>query len=628
MQELPVVVDPVRSAGRLAAVRRSGLLDSAPEESFDRLTELTRELLGVTACMITVVDGERSWWKSHPGLPPLPGTPPETSVEDSFCRHVIALDDALVLDDSSADERTRDSPLTGQLGVRGYAGFPVRTPDGQVLGSFAALDTAPRAWSAADLRVLGTLAGVVSTEVALRESLRAAEVQRARAEVVARAGELLSAGLEQSAVLTAVGRLAVPALGDVSVVYQARRDGRVVPVSVRHRHPSRQALFAASETAAVLSTEDPSGPGRVAATGLSELVATADDGRRSADAPRPGTTGHGGEGLRDAMVALGAVSHLSVPLSVRGEPPLGVLTVVRTAGGDPYTEDDVRLVEAIAASVSPALDNARQFATQRDFAARLQEALLTPPPAPDHLNVVVRYAPAEQEAQIGGDWYDAFVQPDGSTMLVIGDVAGHDSSAAVVMGQLRGLIRAIGYDSDAGPAEVLARSDVAATGLRVDAYATVLVARIEQVPGDLTTRRLLWSNAGHPPPVLLDTAGEMTVLERRPSPMLGVAPGAARTDHELQLTDGETLLLYTDGLVERRHVSWEDSLDLLRAALAGAAQLPLDVLADRLLQRMRPEAGEDDVALIAVRPYDQTRPPPAPSGPATIPLTSVPRPGR
>ena len=97
----------------------------------------------------------------------------------------------------------------------------------------------------------------------------------------------------------------------------------------------------------------------------------------------------------------------------------------------------------------------RVAAAARELSDRLQQALLTPPPEPDHLHVAVRYQPAGHEAQVGGDWYDAFLQPDGATMLVIGDVVGHGSDAAAAMGQLRGLLRALAYDNDEPPAATL-----------------------------------------------------------------------------------------------------------------------------------------------------------------------------
>ncbi|GHE07152.1 hypothetical protein GCM10011381_02100 [Klenkia taihuensis] len=107
----------------------------------------------------------------------------------------------------------------------------------------------------------------------------------------------------------------------------------------------------------------------------------------------------------------------------------------------------------------------------------LQRSLLTAPPEPDHAQVVVRYLPAVEAAQVGGDWYDAFLQPDGTTMIVIGDVVGHDTEAAASMGALRGLLRGIVTYSGAGPAEVLRGLDKSIQVLEVGTLATAAVAR-------------------------------------------------------------------------------------------------------------------------------------------------------
>ncbi|MGR7024111.1 PP2C family protein-serine/threonine phosphatase [Geodermatophilus sp. URMC 62] len=115
---------------------------------------------------------------------------------------------------------------------------------------------------------------------------------------------------------------------------------------------------------------------------------------------------------------------------------------------------------------------AAENAAERALSDRLQQALLTPPPEPDHLHVVVRYRPAAHGAQVGGDWYDAFLQPDGATVLAIGDVVGHDSDAAAAMGQLRGLLRALTYDVDEPPSATLARAERVARGLAVSTLAT------------------------------------------------------------------------------------------------------------------------------------------------------------
>jgi serine phosphatase RsbU (regulator of sigma subunit) len=244
-------------------------------------------------------------------------------------------------------------------------------------------------------------------------------------------------------------------------------------------------------------------------------------------------------------------------------------------------------------------------------AEALQRSLLTDPPEPDHLQVAVRYVPAAREAQVGGDWYDVFQQPDGATVLVIGDVVGHDTAAAAAMAQLRGLLRGIAYDSADGPAGVLARLDAAVAGLDLGAMATVLVGRLEQDPADAAAgrTRLRWASAGHLPPVLVGPDGERRVLEAPPGLMLGVHPGRARPESEVRLERGSTLLLYTDGLVERRDQVFDEGVELLGAALTELRDLPVEAMCDALLARLLPQGAADDVALVAVRlaPRDNRR---------------------
>ncbi|WP_233498834.1 PP2C family protein-serine/threonine phosphatase [Blastococcus sp. TF02A-26] len=260
-------------------------------------------------------------------------------------------------------------------------------------------------------------------------------------------------------------------------------------------------------------------------------------------------------------------------------------------------------------------------AAEKALSDRLQQALLTPPPEPDHLHVVVRYRPASHEAQVGGDWYDAFLQPDGATVVVVGDVVGHDSDAAAAMGQLRGLVRALAYSTEEPPAAVLRRVEHTARGLAVSTMATAVLARIERRPDEPVggVRRLRWSNAGHPPPLLLHPDGTSEFLHTRPDLMLGIDPDAPRADHLVELPDGSTLLLFTDGLVERRDSDLDAGLVALQAALADVGDRPLDELCDLLLDRMLTEQAADDVALVAVRAHPEDRPRPAEAGPNRLP---------
>ncbi len=287
--------------------------------------------------------------------------------------------------------------------------------------------------------------------------------------------------------------------------------------------------------------------------------------------------------------------------------------------GRQVTLEDVELAGEIARRAGAAVANARLFGQQRQVAETLQRSLLTVLPEPDHLHLTARYLPATAGAEVGGDWYDAFVLKDGATALVIGDILGHDLAAASLMGQVRNSLRAIAYDRLAPPSEVVQRLDEALAGLRVDALATCLFARAEQ---DEEHRRrglrlLRWTSAGHLPPALTSVSGAVQLLDDRDGDlMLGVDPGTGRTDREAVLQPGDTLWLYTDGLVERSDQPLEVGLARLRQALAALHDRPLDEACDELLTRMLPDKHPDDVAVVAVRAHPQDQPRPPEAGPS------------
>jgi serine phosphatase RsbU (regulator of sigma subunit) len=233
------------------------------------------------------------------------------------------------------------------------------------------------------------------------------------------------------------------------------------------------------------------------------------------------------------------------------------------------------------------------------IAETLQRNLLGDPPQVPRLETAVRYVPATRHAQVGGDWYDAFGVQDGTTMLIIGDVAGHDAPAAATMAQTRGMLRGVAQTVTGSPAEVLRALDHAFANLRMDTLVTVAVATVDRraQAGPLTLR---WSNAGHPAPVLICADGRTVLLERRPDQLLGASAQVDRTDHELPLSPGDTLLLYTDGLVERRDLTLDRGTEWLLEALRRLGREPLERLCDSLLAEVGSRL-DDDVALLAVR---------------------------
>jgi PAS domain S-box-containing protein len=237
----------------------------------------------------------------------------------------------------------------------------------------------------------------------------------------------------------------------------------------------------------------------------------------------------------------------------------------------------------------------RVYEIEHTIAETLQRSLLPERlPQIEGLGLVPRYLPAGHGAAIGGDWYDALERPDGRVALIVGDVVGHGLRAAATMGQLRNAFRAYGL-IESSPAEVMARVNRLVTSGE-DAMATVLYLVLDRETGEVT-----FSAAGHPPPLLLAPDGPRFLEGGRSMP-IGAADPAVFREANGVVPPGSTLLLYTDGLVERRGVPLEDSLDKL-AEVAGAADENLERLCDRVLAAVLPELEpSDDVALLAVRP--------------------------
>ncbi|MGY1832257.1 SpoIIE family protein phosphatase [Geodermatophilus sp. SYSU D01180] len=409
-----------------------------------------------------------------------------------------------------------------------------------------------------------------------------------RLALLARVGSELTGTLELAEAVRRIPRLVVPELGEACLLTVLDDDGRPRDLSSWHGDPARRELLAryaavrlpgmpaAAPVVRALAGET------VAADGAAVLAAIEDE-----------------EAAR-LYRELGAPAVLAVPLPGR-ERVIGALTFLADESRSAARVDPLTARE-VAGRVGLALDNVRLFARQHQLAEALQRSLLTDPRGSGLGAVEVRYTPAAEAARVGGDWYDAFPQPGGATTLVIGDVVGHDTAAAAAMGQLRSLLRGIAAYSDAGPAEVLRGLDEAMATLGVDTYATAAVARFERLPGEGVATRMCWSSAGHLPPLVLDPAGRPVELPEPPGDLLlGVDPASARAESAVVLAPGSTVLLFTDGLVERRGLDLDTGLARLTGAVAELARRPLDELCDEVIERLVQGRPEDDVALVALR---------------------------
>ncbi|WP_241472735.1 SpoIIE family protein phosphatase [Mycolicibacterium neoaurum] len=276
--------------------------------------------------------------------------------------------------------------------------------------------------------------------------------------------------------------------------------------------------------------------------------------------------------------------------------PDGVLVVwMELAENRPFTAPDHTLLTVLAGQLGQGLHRVHRLDQQHQTAVALQHAILGPSALPP--GFTARYLPATTPLQVGGDWYDVIDLGDGRAGLIVGDCVGHGLDAATVMGQLRSACRALLLENPS-PATALAGLDRFAMQLTGARCTTVFCAVL-----DLETGELSYSNAGHPPPIVVDADGTSMTLDAARGVPVGIRPGRNRAVALLTLPARATLLIYTDGLVERRRESLDDGIaragELLRQACSTDQG---DELADRLLAGMTPPQGySDDVAMLLYR---------------------------
>ncbi|MEV1046634.1 SpoIIE family protein phosphatase [Streptomyces sp. NPDC049916] len=259
-----------------------------------------------------------------------------------------------------------------------------------------------------------------------------------------------------------------------------------------------------------------------------------------------------------------------------------------------FTDEDQLLLSLLAGRLTQGLARARRIDQQRQTAIALQRAILGPSNLPE--GFAVRYEPAGRPLEVGGDWYDTFALSDGRTGIVVGDCVGRGVEAAAIMGQLRSACRAL-LIQDPSPARALMALDTFAATVPGAMCTTVFCGVLDPATGELR-----YSSAGHPPGILSHADGSSLLLEEGRALPLAVRPGRARPEARTVVPGRSVLLLYTDGLVERRGLSLSDGIDQADRVLGSALHLPSDQLADHLMTGLAPAGGyTDDVALLLYR---------------------------
>ncbi|WP_445169866.1 SpoIIE family protein phosphatase [Mycolicibacterium sp. Dal123E01] len=308
------------------------------------------------------------------------------------------------------------------------------------------------------------------------------------------------------------------------------------------------------------------------------------------------------EPVREQITSLGTSGDLlTADTSIVGsvgialQHPRGVLVIwIVLPAERPFTSEDQTLLAVLVGRLGQGLQRVHQVDQQRETALALQHSILGPASLP--AGFAVRYQPASHPLQVGGDWYDVIALDDGRIALVVGDCVGHDLAAATVMGQLRSACRALLLERSS-PAAALAGLDRFAARLPGAQSTTAFCAILDPDTGELT-----YSSAGHPPAILVGADGTTQLLDGGHSIALGIRPDRVRTEAQLIVPAQSTLLLYTDGLVERRRRSLDDGIDQAANLIRDDSALDLDPLADQIMERLAPDGGyQDDVALLLYR---------------------------
>lgn len=296
------------------------------------------------------------------------------------------------------------------------------------------------------------------------------------------------------------------------------------------------------------------------------------------------------------------ISHLEIsaaaylPLIAQAKPigALGLLYRDKTG----FSPEERNVLIALGSSIAQSLARAVLFEQEHDLAEGLQQAMLPRriPEVPG-AQIAVRYRSARLGRDIGGDWYDIIALPGGRVGAVIGDVQGHDTHAAAVMGQLRIVLRAYAAEGHT-PATVMARASVFLHELDTDRFATCTY-----VEADLTTGVMQVVRAGHVDPLIRDNDGSCRRLPLEGGLPLGLSAEFGRLEYPVstvELDPGRTLLLFTDGLVEQPGADLDDGMQLL-TSLVRSGPRDLQLLADRLCEVVDERGGDDDVAILLLR---------------------------
>lgn len=486
---------------------------------------------------------------------------------------------------SGREEIERRYPaLSGQLPEeRSLLCLPLAV-SAQPLGVIGLVFTGPLTPSPPELDFLRIFADTCAQALLRVRAVDEASVRATQLAFLADASAELASSLDYRSTLANVARLAVPRLADWCGV-DTIQDGVLQTLAVAHIDPDKVAWARELQQRYPPNPDAQTGVPNVVRTGVSELYPEITDDMLVAGAVDE-------EHLRLAR-DLNLRSVLIVALQARGR-VLGAITLVRAETPQRYGPADLAVAEDLGRRAGVAIDNADLHSQARQVALQLQRAVL--PERLDHItgwDIATHSSPAAN-SEVGGDFYDAVGLPDGRLVVFIGDVMGHGVAAAAGMAQMRAAVRAY-VASDPDPSSVVSRLDGMSEMFAISELVTLAFLVI-----DPDREALAIVNAGHCPPLIVTASGVAGYVQAPSSRPIGTGHDD-RTATTWPFPAGSTLLLFTDGLIERRGEDIDASLARLARQASGLADEWLADRLGRLVEAMREDRWDDDVTALAIR---------------------------
>ena len=470
-------------------------------------------------------------------------------------------------------------------GVSTMLGAPLRIGH-RVLGVVQVGSVEQRRFSADEIELIRLAAGRIAVAVDHAHLYEAETLARGRLTLLAESSEVLGESLDYHSALASLAALLVPWLADWCLIEVT---GEPAAGLAAHSDPGMTRLVEALGGAA--DGDHPRAATRVARSGVPELAT---------DAQADSLVGPGDADRRSALEQLGLRSAMVVPLRSRGRTH-GVITLAASVSERRYDESDLAFAVELARRVATAVDTARLY-QDRDQVARTLQRTLLPPTLPDipYAEIAAIYHPAGEGSEIGGDFYDAFETGDGTWTVAIGDVCGKGAAAAAITGLARHTLRAAAF-RESSPRAVLERLNRALLReVREESFCTVAAARLSQHGRGAL---LVACAGGHPAPLVVRSDGSVDEATA-PGTLLGIYDEIDVSDRETVLAPGESVVFYTDGVVEERREGEQFGEHRLRQLLAGCAGLSATGIAERIeraVLEFQPIAPADDLAVVVVR---------------------------